>query len=249
MLFVDLAVGATHRWSDVAAAWRHLPPGVVDACSGIFVRSPVVHGVDDEGRTVTLAGPADAQWPADVSRLKDGLERVHAGARLPRRSMCAFELPLGKEPVIAGGAGDDALVYLARCRNAELSALLENNGAIWKPATYHYRLPSGHHAGTFVRIADVFRDPRAATVLASWLRGAIGEQTIVVLDSGTIMPVVDQLDLLVKRAGRLGLFGTLAFDRFPRSRFEYLRQLKGTHGTDVLALLSVSSSGRTYRLL
>ena len=139
--------------------------------------------------------------------------------------------------------------------------MLRTSGAIWKPETYHYRLPSGLHSGAFVRIADVFALPRAPAVLASWLYGCLTEQTAVVVDTGTLMPIVQQLDHVLQMAALRrpadatgaflldGLGGAEAMDSYPRSRFEYRRRYSRLAGMRVLALLSVDSTGRTYRLL
>lgn len=248
LLFVDVTVGSRDRWRDVAHAWRFLPPGLVEASSRIVVRSPVVDGRGQWSDLGSPVVPPDPNWPTGIEAFQEALTDAHEAARLPMRDIFAFALPLGGDAEVAGADADDAPALLARCRAVELLGLLEATGGIWRPSSYHYRLPSGQHAGSFVRIADVFRASRAAAALASWLRGGLTLETTMAFDSGTLMPLAEQLDGLVTRFGA-ALNGTVAFDRFPRSRFEYLRQFKPSEGADVLAVLSVSSSGRTYRLL
>lgn len=256
LLFVDMAFGA-EAWDLVSGALRSLPPSLLGESSRVVFRSPVVRwasdiaGVDqdDPRRLVVGAGPG---WPDGAAALAEQLERVFVEHHLPRRPIGVVELPIGGDPV---SPGVDDPADLALCRSVELEAFLERNGAIWKPSAYHYQLPSGHHSGTFVRVADALNDPRAPAALATWLHADLSEGTAVVVDSGTLMPLVQQLDLLIRRASVVlpisygGLLLVEALDRYPLSRFEFLRRFKPMHATDVLALLSVSSTGRTYRLL
>ncbi len=165
----------------------------------------------------------------------------------------AVELPIGADAETSAGVSNEVL---ARCRAVELDALLQSGNAIWRPSKYHYRLPSGHHTGTFVRIADVFRDHRAASALASWLYGCLSENIAVVADSGTLMPIAQHLDHVLRLAARAtgefvprGIAAMETLDSYPLSRFEYLERFSAFEELTVLALLSVSSTGRTYRML
>ena len=257
LLFVDLALSATDDWSRVADAWRSVAPSVIGLCSRVVMRSPVVRfdgplddvPADDERRV--LFSPRGDDWKWDVEQLADrvvGLLREH---RLPARDVYAFELPLAGEAVVSSGMTPE---MLGRCRAVEMEALLRATSALWEPVSYHYQLPSGDHAGSYVRLADVFNDRRAAAALASWLYGSITSSTAVVIDSGTLTPLVDQLDGMLQRASlRLpvtpGLIAVETLDRYPRSRFQYLRHFRALGDVDVLAVLSVSSSGRTYGML
>ena len=106
-----------------------------------------------------------------------------------------------------------------------------------------------------VRIADAFRDHRAPAALATWLRAHISADTVLVIDSGTLMPIVQQLDITMTNAFFAGrtprnrLADILALDAYPRTRFEYLRRFESLADMEVLALLSVNSTDRTYRML
>lgn len=256
VLFVDLAF-RTGGWDLASAALRSFPPSVLAESSRVIVRSPFVRwagpieGLDpnDSARLIVSPGPEWPQTPEDMASSLEGLLKTH---RLPRRSLAVFELPVGAAPVVSPGLSSEDL---ARCRSVELEAFLRRTGAIWEPTAYHYQLPSGHHASSFVRVADALNDPRAPGALATWLHGSLSEGSVVVVDSGTLMPLVQQLDLVLKRAATTlpvsagGLLAVEALDRYPLTRFEYLRRFKPLEATDVLAILSVSSTGRTYRLL
>jgi hypothetical protein len=198
-----------------------------------------------------LSGVA-ADWPQDLNGLITALTDLQGMQGASRKPVHVFELPAFGDPRVSEGMDYQ---HLAWARRVELESFLRRTGAIWTPTSYHYQLPSGEHAASFVRLADTFNDPRAASALSSWLRGALTDTTFVIVDTGTIMPLVEQLDLLLGRAAQFvhvatpGLIGVEALDRYPRSRFQYLRQFKDAVAVDVLAILSVSSSGRTYRLL
>lgn len=256
MLFVDLALGVPDTFERVRDIWRSISPSVVGMCSQIVLRSPVIRfdgdledvGPSDERRV--LLRP-DGDWPRDCNELAGRVGDVLRENRQPPRDVHAFELPLDGAAAMSADLTNEGL---ATCRAVELEALLRRTSAIWQPASYHYRLPSGEHTGSFIRIADVFNDRRASAAMASWLRGATTDSTVVVIDTGTLVPLIDQLALWLERAAsRLplspGLAGLEVLDRYPRSRFQYLRRFREVSDVEILAVLSVSSSGRTYDLL
>lgn len=254
LLFIDL--GFQHeRWDEVIAALRYIPPSLLAASSAVVFRSPVINwtgdieGVDpdDVGRRVSTR----PNWPVGVDELAGRIEEGLTNHRLRSHRLGVFELPIGAAAERSGSIdGHD----LATCRSVETEAFLLRHAAIWQPSEYHYRLPSGRHASSFVRIADALRDPAAPEAFASWLRGHLTPSTSVVVDTGSLMPIIGSLDLLVRRAAlRLqipdGLLGIEAIDRYPTTRFEFTRRFGRFEAIEVLALLSVSSSGKTYRLL
>ena len=86
---------------------------------------------------------------------------------------------------------DDDPAVFARCRTAELDALLRWGKALWTPSGYHYLLPSGEHRATFVRLADAIRQPRDADVLAWWLLPHFRHpHRALLLDSSSLLPLV-----------------------------------------------------------
>lgn len=255
-LFVDVALGPTDTFERVQDTWRSIAPSVLEMCSQIVLRSPVVRFAgeledvkpDDAKRMVQRPGD---DWPADVDDLVARMIDVMRANHQPTRAVHVIELPLDGPMRCSGDLSPETV---AACRAIELDTLLRRTNAIWHPTGYHYRLPSGEHTDSFVRIADVFSDRRAAAALASWLRGVTTDSTVVVLDNGTLVPLVDQLALWLERAALQlplspGLAGVEAFDRYPRSRFQYLRQFRDISDVEILAILSVSSSGHTYDLL
>ena len=168
--------------------------------------------------------------------------------------------PLGASPTITwgpdslapadrAGPGDDMSGYcwkewLLACREVELTALLQHGRGIWRPRHYHYRLPSGRHSATFVRLGDAVRSVRDADVLAWWLHEHAAEDLGVVLDTSTIVPIILALRNSMAMNG-LRLGKTVSLASYPATRVEFRSSVGRAHrgGNPVLALLSVNSSG------
>lgn len=248
LFFLDMDVEAVD-WEDVKAVFRRTPPATLSDASQMVVRSPRLRW-RDSGESISVLGSG---WPMTVDDAASSIASALVGHGLPRVAVGAIELPLAAE---AETSTDVSRETLARCRAVELDALLQSGNAIWRPTKYHYRLPSGHHTGIFVRIADVFRDHRAAPALASWLHGSLHENMALVADSGTLMPIAQHLDHVLRLAAITtqgfvprGIAAIETLDSYPLSRVEYLERFSASQGLTVLALLSVSSTGRTYRML
>ena len=151
-----------------------------------------------------------------------------------------IEDPTGHEPAL-----------LARARAVEMEAFLQWGHALWRPDTYHYVLPSKKHTSTFIRLADAFQDFRAAAALATWLYGALNPETptTVVMDIGTLMPVVGELQRAAERHSRVshssaGIGKVLSLDRYPSSSLGLHTSLLNTSpDSPMLGLMSVSDSG------
>ena len=246
VFFVDMDL-RSEDWDDVLSGLRSLPPSVAGSASQIVFRSPVLRSAAQD--TPVISG---STWPTSVEETAKALQNsLQTSYR--QLQVGVVELPLGEAPMRSEMLELDTL---ARCRAVELDYFLHAGQAVWRPQKYHYQLPSGHHAATFVRIADAFRNPRAPIAIATWLYGCVTETTAIVVDSGTLMPIVQQLDLTLRIAAvsrgegsAPGLLAIKSIDTYPRSRFEYLQKFKAFDQLDVLALLSVSSTGRTYRML
>jgi hypothetical protein len=160
-----------------------------------------------------------------------------------------LEHPVGSEPTLTHIHGEPILAgdeqrLLRHARLVELLALLEWGRAIWRPATYHYLLPSGEHAGEYIRFADAIREPRDAQVLASWLNRSLSDDTGFVIDSSPLNPVVLAV-LRTMEAAELRANPVAVLDQYPRSSADIDAAIDLAAGMEgkVLALLSVSSSG------
>ena len=153
-------------------------------------------------------------------------------------------------PRIEGSSGHEP-VLLARARAIEMEAFLQWGHALWRPDTYHYVLPSGKHTSTFIRLADAFQDHRAASALATWLYGAVNPdaRTTVVMDIGTLMPIVGELQRATERhrsgSGSSASIGDiLSLDRYPSSSLALHENLfRMSPDNPILGLVSVSDSG------
>jgi hypothetical protein len=130
-------------------------------------------------------------------------------------------------------------------RSVQLHSLMAEGGAVIAPANHHFRLPSGNHARSFIRLANMIRSPGDLWSTASWLAPRLGPGVGIVIDTTTLAPVAAQLESLADRAG-VELGPTVVLDRYPRSRLEVSRAVEsaGDRGA-AMAVLSVDSSGVT----
>lgn len=131
-----------------------------------------------------------------------------------------------------------------RARTAEMRALLAWGQSIWTPPDYHYRLPSGTHSDTFIRLADAIRHPCDAVALASWALPSAGEGLAVVADSSTMTPIVVALHDVMRRSGLTP--GRVALlEQYPPNHVDTYKAVRDVARLDrpVLGLLSVHSTG------
>ncbi|HEX5929143.1 MAG TPA: hypothetical protein VFY48_07100 [Solirubrobacterales bacterium] len=166
-----------------------------------------------------------------------------------KQSITLLEQPVGKEPdltLLHGSeiAKGDRTRLLLQARLVELQALLEWSEAIWRPKTYHYLLPSGEHAGEYIRLADAIREPRDAEVLASWLNRSLVDRMGFVIDTGVLNPVVLASIRNMERAG-LTPNPVAVLDQYPRTSADVDSAINFAASPEgnVLALLSISSTG------
>jgi hypothetical protein len=174
-----------------------------------------------------------------------GLRRLHVGV---------VRFRVGDEPRLvwaSNSAGDhrpvtDALL-LQRALRAELSTLLDWGHAVWRPLNYHYKLPSGYHSGSFVRVADIFRSPRDARVMTSWLTPRMVDGLGLVAESSTLNPLLTDIHAVMAQA-ELQPGPVEVLDEYPRTQLDVDRAVRSLAVSigGVLGLLSVNGSGR-YR--
>ncbi|WP_428114952.1 hypothetical protein [Candidatus Poriferisodalis sp.] len=145
---------------------------------------------------------------------------------------------------------DDAELC-AQARSLELRALLESREAIWEPKTYHYRLPSGEHTDVFVRAADAFHGPEDVSAVVCWLTPFLVDGIGVVADTAGLTPLVLQIDNVLRQHGQ-EIGPTAILPQYPSGRPTVRRTVESVlqgSTSQVLALLSVSSTGGLQRLL
>jgi hypothetical protein len=133
---------------------------------------------------------------------------------------------------------------LAQARAIELRALLEWGRAIWKPTTYHYRLPSGEHSPEFVKLGDAIREARDAAVLATWLYPYLRDAMGIVVDTGTLLPLAQAAIAAMLREG-WSPNPTTVLDQYPATALDVRSAIEIAAGDSsrVLALVSINSSG------
>jgi hypothetical protein len=245
LAFVDLGSASSSILARAEDALTDIAPSLVHLSTLIF-RWPKVALLKESVTDEALADREVLEW----------LDRLRA-----RRLQLFGEVTLGAvrfrvgqpaRPIRIGSRAaemSDATI-LDQCRGAELSALAAAGDAVWRPRSYHFRLPGGQHATTFVRLADAIRSPRDAVVLASWLANSIEDYFGILADSPTITPVVTELHALATKAGYEP--GPVVFlQDYPRTRLgviEAARRSMGLAG-HISAILSVNSSGRVLELM
>lgn len=232
LTFIDVD-RATADWDQVLSYLQYLPPAVIARTPTVLFRWPEAAAQDSS----TLQKASDAT--ADLLAMR----HLH-----PRIGLVQFRVGHAPRITWSGapmGLNRNDAADLQRARRVELAAFLHWGNAVLRPSSYHYLLPSGHHARTFVRVAEALRgDPRAASALATWLYHGLHRElsTTCVVDTGTLSPIVAELRGAARRA-RLPVGRDLAIDAYPVSRYEYLRTLRSAEQSWVLAIQSVDSSG------
>lgn len=204
------------------------------ACRNVVIRSPEPLGADiDEGAEIIQA------------------QIAQRGGSTPPVGVLHFDFG-EPAPHVWWSEIDDSRhdgQLLASARSVELAAMLQAGKAHWRPTTFHYELPSGEHRSDFIRVGDVFRSPRDAAALATWLYPYADTDRTILLDSSTILPVV--LALQTAAAEHNVKLGSVAVrDSYPHSLLadeELIELTVGANGA--LVLISVSSTGNTEQAL
>ena len=232
LLFIDVDVAAPAELKRALAHLRFLAPVALGHVSTVVIRWPWSAKPDPD----LLAEAFDElKWVSGRLRLHSAVGFCWTEhGRVP-------ELLWGPDELAPPASPDPGI--LATCRAIELSSILLDGRALWRPTSYHYRLPSGRHSGTFVRMADAIRSERDSQVLAWWLLRHLREGAALVIDSSTLVPVTLALRLEALRAG-FELGDTATLSSYPATVFDFSRTIRRVAGKEgVLGLLSVSSSG------
>lgn len=103
--------------------------------------------------------------------------------------------------------------FMRQLRALELYGHLVRTAAIYEAQDAHYQLPSGVHAGRYIRVADAFDDPLVAVRLADWLEHRVRDQTLLLADSWTLMPLL--LELSSRRTDGPNRHRVVAFPEYP----------------------------------
>lgn len=223
LVFVDLEQKSIDKL-------RQVPHDVVRRMGALLVRAEPVP-----------PGGEPAPWAPSLADVRKIAERLDLSCQVG-----LLHQPIGAEPYIQGDIpAADANDLLARARAVELNALLEWGRAVWRPTAFHYRLPSGEHAKTFVKLVDAIRQPRDAQVVASWLNRHLVDELGLVADTAGLVAVTESLRATMRAAGlREGPVAVL--DGYPSTGMAVQQAVKDALGNSgrVLAILSVNSSGR-----
>ena len=238
-------------WAYLLKQLTEVPPGFFLQASIILFRLP-----EFENRSETLQSEKDdagrsSHVPEDLSVQADALRQL-LHSRVPRRPDIGIaRFRIGKPPEITWSTGhrpveDDAFI-LRRARDAELRTLLAWGNAIWEPVDYHYVLPSGEHSSVFIRLADAFRQPRDIAAIATWVFEHLTDDLTIVVDSATMLPLVSAIEVAMAKEGLSGLQSIFLAD-YQLNHYELEALMSSAADAEnVLALISVSSTGATVR--
>jgi hypothetical protein len=145
-------------------------------------------------------------------------------------------------------------------RAMELQSQLDQTGAIYRPHDMHFQLPSGVHADAYIRVADAFDNITIVSRLADWLQHRLTPGTVLLSDTWTTLPLLQELVYRLSRASE-GVSPEATAERiisFPEyPTFSQIRQtlnsipplVSGHREPKVLFLVSVISSGELLRTL
>jgi len=195
--------------------------------------------------------------PSLIQRAKFVLLRTNGNAKRARRELARIVTALSPRAhcgILEQGVGTEAAIvptdpdaddWVRRARRVELRALLDWGRAVWEPAQYHFRLPSGEHASSFIRLSAAIRSPHDAHVLSTWLLAHVEPGVGLVVDTGTLTPIATALQALLGRSDpRIQLGRVVVLQEYPHTQLAVNDAVAhvAENGT-VLALLSVNSSG------
>lgn len=230
VLFVDVEPAGESWGTRLIEGLRHAPEETCLRVDHVLVRCDAI---PDPGALTAAAGYIAERWNREPL-------------------VGAISLTPGDtSPKVLWANGDTTIdpAMLAACRNAELNALLRWGKALWTPSGYHYQLPSSEHRTTFVRLADAIRQPRDADVLAWWLLPLFARPNrALIVDSSSLLPLVLALRKRLDDAG-IGLGNVGVRDAYPESPIEYRNLIDHVGGEGLVAVLSVSSTGDSAKLL
>jgi hypothetical protein len=199
---------------------RHADPSLIQRAKFVLVRT------SDHAKRVR----------GELSRIVQTLS--------PRAQSGTLKCDLGVGATIVPRPAD-ADDFVRRARAVEVSALLDWGRAVWQPAQYHFRLPSGEHASSFIRLSSAIRSPHDASVLATWLLEAVENGVGVVVDTGTLTPVVTALQGMLGGGASPARLGRIVMlQEYPHTQLAVNDAVARVADSGaVLALLSVNSSG------
>ncbi|WP_419837051.1 hypothetical protein [Candidatus Poriferisodalis sp.] len=236
LMFIDVAGSHAGDWHGaVAAQLRSVDEFVLAACRCVLIRSPE---------------PLDSGVDQGTGVIQAVINQ--RGGSAPPVGACWFDFGDKSGPQMWWSETDPSRndgQMLASARSVELAALVQAGRAHWRPTTFHYELPSDEHRSDFIRVGDVFRSPRDAAALATWLYPYARADQTILLDSSTILPIV--LALQTAAASHEVKLGHVAVrDAYPHSLLADEELIELTVGAGgALVLISVSSTGHTEHAL
>ena len=151
-----------------------------------------------------------------------------------------------------GGADVGASRLTQALCQLEFHAQLRRSGAVFRPDKAHVILPSGAHASEYVRVADLFNDHVAVRRAADWLEDRVTRDTILVGDTWTIIPLLQELSAratVFSMAGGRAAPPVLCFPSYPeledvRHTLRRVSSLAASRASaNALFIVSVASSG------
>lgn len=167
------------------------------------------------------------------------VSRLGRGQAAPRLERLAGVMPV------------DLASLLPIAREAEIVSLLRLSGAVLEAGDqYHFLLPAGPHAPTFLRIADALQDLTAVRRIAEWVLPHLSERSAVLADSRSLTPLLLQIQSMLIEDERV-VVPVESFPEYPKDERDFGLTVAEFElrnpGRETMFLLSVNSSGNLLR--
>lgn len=199
------------------------------------------------------SGPDFVTKIAQDDVVKDFLPRLQGGALVGRAT--SMQGPVWAE--IPGMSVPARVPPLESLRQAEMLGILRRTGAIFESDVYHYVLPyQERHAEKFIRLADALRSVYDIDRILDWLVETITGDTLVIGDTGSMLPLMLRLREHVEETTRFKV-EVASLDKYPEDRVDVTARIRAITNRpfvttaqlserplNYLFLISVSSSGR-----
>ena len=140
-------------------------------------------------------------------------------------------------------------------RSADVGAHLRLSGGILDAGDdAHFRLPNGRHSQTFVRVAEALCDPVAVERLADWVMFKITDNTVLIVDTGTILSLCYAIRTRrMQQTPEAPQLSFVALNAYPIESSEIAAAIDMALAKNVeaapLFLMSVNSSGGLFRVV
>jgi hypothetical protein len=174
---IDPYYGTTANLTPLAKIVASFPPELGDVDAIVFRETDSIELSPESAEELTEA--LRSKYAIDIEICVLSLARVDGSYTMTCRHVAGPRV------------GTESM--LNQLRQLEMAAQIERAGVVYRPPHAHVLLPSGSHADAYVRVADLFDDLPSIQRVADWLDDKVNTKTILLADSWTIMPLLQEL--------------------------------------------------------